>query len=305
MGIDTLIGSTPDKPLRCSKLGEITKCTMRLFLMSQLGTSDDEDEGGEAAQTGSLTHVGVAEFHKLQQSSLDERKRKAWEAINASLTKFPLASPDDVRLNITPYMNDPRNINARCIAVEEELHFALPPHPIDESKLPIYVKGTLDQLRLHDNGIPYVYDLKTGKRTGWEMVHMYLIQTCAYTYGVREIAKGEGYLVRDDKKVGIHQKSEHAKLWSTAQPGPIIRSMGYRVRGACTNTSSPDGVLWPCPIEWDLVEDVLDYVRLTVALYRNGDFQFGPGGWCSYCEFGGIASCSQQYQRIQLKLRGS
>lgn len=300
-----MLGSSPDNPLRCSKLGEIAKCTMRLYLLSQLPDFVDE-EGGEAAQTGSLTHEGVAAFHKTQNKSLEERKRAAWEAINAARKKFPLADENETRLFITPYMDDARNINANCIAVEEEIHFTLSPHEIDESQLPIYVKGTLDQLRLI-NGQAYVYDLKTGKRSGWEMIHDYAIQMAAYTYGVREIGHGKGQIIIDGKKAtpdisitnhpSFPNIKTHWNLWQNAKPGKIIRNHGYRTR---TKTgTSPDGVFWELPFTIKELSDMLDGVRLAVALYRNGFVNYGPGGWCSWCEFGGLTGCTQRYNELQ------
>jgi hypothetical protein len=295
------IGADPAKPLRCSKLGEFAKCTMRLYLVSEL-LSEREDEGGAAAQNGSLTHVGVAEFHRLQAKSLAERKKAAWDAILASQAKFPLSDETEVRLFITPYMDDPRNINANVIAVEQEIRFNLPPHELDETGLPIYCKGTLDQLRLINN-VAYVYDLKTGKRTGIEMIHDYATQMAAYTHAVREVGRGRATLHFDNGSIcRATDDGEDWRQWQNAEPGCIIRNYGYRVRGA--NLPSPDGVFYQPPFDSTMLDDIMDAVRLNIALVRNGYVNFGPGGWCSYCEFGGLTGCVHQFkQLLELKRR--
>ena len=75
-----------DNPIRCSKLADIVKCSMRVFM---LGFNAEDDEGPEAAQTGSLTHVGVAEFHRQVKQTLNIRKGAALEAIKNAAPTFP------------------------------------------------------------------------------------------------------------------------------------------------------------------------------------------------------------------------
>lgn len=267
-----------DNPIRCSKLAALAKCSARVYMLLQMA-DDSDDEGGPSAQTGSLTHAGVAVFHQTQ-GELKKRKDAAWKAIALAAGKFPQAEEQEVRLFITPYMDDPRNIDAQFYqvdgkpAVELKVDFTLPPHELDPTGELIYVEGTADQVRL-DNNIPKIDDLKTGKKTGWEMVHDYATQIAAYTYGMR-------------------QKYKIPNL----QPGRIIRNYGYRVRGATALTKSPDGVFWAMPFKWDDVETILETVRFQVAMMRMGHYFFNPGPHCTYCEFGGLAMCQEQHRKL-------
>lgn len=268
---------TKSNPIRCSKLSAIVRCSMRIYLL--MIYENDDSEGGPAAQIGSLTHAGVAEFHRVN-GPLLKRKKAAWDAIKAHAGMFPLADETEVRLFLTPYMEDPRNIHAEFCTdaaglplIEYEVKFTLPPHELDVSQEPIYVEGHLDQVR-KVNSIPTVCDYKTGKKTGWEMIHDHALQIAAYTYGVRE-------------HIGL----------KTAQPGPIIRGYGYRSKDAIGD--SPDGVFFNNPLRWNDVEELLSLVRLHVALLRNGHVHYGPGPHCTFCEFGGLTGCTDHYKKTQ------
>lgn len=262
-------------PLRCSQLASIPRCSGRIWLLDYLDCRDSE--GGEAAQNGSLTHCGVAEFHKTE-GRLDTRVKAAWDAIAANRAKFPLADTNEVKLFLTPYVADPRNIDAVFarmpdgkLAVEQQVDFSLAPHELDPTGLPIYIQGTFDQVRLTERGIPYVCDLKTGKISGLQMIHDYSVQLAAYTYGARQI-------------------------WVNAIPGKIIRAHGYRVRDAVL--PSPNGVFWTLPFDYSDIDILLENVRLHVALVRMGNVQFNPGPHCTYCEFGGLTGCLPRIKSI-------
>lgn len=269
-------------PLRCSRLASIGKCPLRVFILEFLDSEDDE--GGPAAQSGSLTHAGVAAFHQTP-GKVDARVAAAWNAVAAMRGKFPLAEPDEVRLFLTPYMADPRNINAKFAvipkgfpragepAVEYPIEFKLEPHALDPIKAPIHVQGTLDQIRIDANGFHEVHDLKTGKPTAWSMIHDYAIQQAAYTHGAMAIFP-------------------HAK-WR----GPkIIRNYAYRERGA--DLPSPSGALLGMGFNTEAIADLLDGVRLEVALIRMGEIKVSPGSHCSYCELGGLVGCLPRIRAI-------
>jgi hypothetical protein len=266
--------ATKEFPLRCSKLDEVVKCAMRIRMLAPY----EDDEGGAAAQNGSLIHVGAAAFHK-EASSLHHKKKAAWDAIAAHAAKFPLHEEAEVRLGITPYMDDPRNIEAEFElingdpAIEVAVQFQLPPHPLDTTEQPIYVTGTMDQLR-REKGMKRVWDIKSGKKTGWEMLHLHAIQISAYTHGARTFLN-----------IG------------DCEPGGFIRTMGYRTRAAA-GVSSPDGVFFNCPYDYNFGMILLENVRLNVALYRMGYIEFGPGPHCTYCEHGGLGGCSHTYTNL-------
>jgi len=264
-----------ENPIRCSRLASIPRCSGRIFMLEFLDSEDGE--GGEAAQTGSLVHAGVAEFHRTE-GRLDTRKKAAWDAIAANREKFPLADETETRLFITPYMDDPRNINAEFArlpdgtkAIELGVDFSIAPHELDPIKQPIFIQGTYDQIRIGHWGVPSVYDLKCGKPSGWQMIHDYAIQIAAYTYGAKQ-------------------------FWSNIQVGKIIRAYGYRQRDAVL--PSPDGVMLALPYSVDDIDILLDNIRLHVALVRMGDVQLNPGSHCSYCEHGGLSGCVPRLKAI-------
>lgn len=234
--------------------------------------SDELDEGGPAAQTGSAVHEGVAQFHRMTGDTLANRRKGAWDAIAAAMNKFPLADETEVRLYITPYMNDPRNIDANLVAIEMQVDFTLDPHPLDSTGELIYVQGTLDQVRAH-GGLNKVWDLKTGKKTGWELIHDHAIQVAAYTVGARQ---------------GLN--------CPTIEPGGIIAANGYRKR--TVDSQSPDGVFYSMPYQGHDIPLILEAVQFVVANIRNGHANFGPGPHCTYCEYKGLAGCLNHYKSL-------
>lgn len=263
-----------NNPIRCSKLAAMVKCRMRIYLLDSINNEDDE--GGPAAQNGSVTHAGIEAYHK-NKGTLAERKKAAWDAIASASKKFPLADQNEVRLFITPYMDDPRNINAQFLVngrgelcIEQEVTFTLQPHPLDPTGEPIHLLGHIDQIRLQQ-GQSKVWDYKSGKKTGWEMLHDYAIQLACYTYGASDIGLG------------------------TIHPGGIIRGHGYRTRNV--ESVSPDGVFWACPYTREDLLSVLEESTLAVALYRMGEITYGPGPHCTYCEFGGLSGCISEFKK--------
>lgn len=285
---------TKEHPLRCSRLHLLVKCSMQQFL-----TDESEDEGGPAAQTGSVVHAGIAEFHRNKDKPLDIRIKKGWDAIAKAMVEFPEAEESEVRLFFTPYVKDHRNINLDIpqwidgeLAIEKQIDFTLPPHEIDETGSLIHIQGTFDYIAIED-GIPTLHDIKTGKRTLWEMIHDYAFQICAYTFGINQMCMQQS-------------KKDSNVLFDRIKPGKIIRVMGYRTKSKNIFDTSPDGVYISLPYrnmkhcEW-----LLETVRLNVALYRNGYINFGPGYWCTYCPQQGLSGCIDAYEQhlIQLEKR--
>jgi hypothetical protein len=244
--------------LRPSSLDKLVKCPVWSLLMVWA----DEDAGGPAAQTGSLTHEAVAAFHR---EAVESKKAQAGlDALSAGLPRFPLADPADARRHYALYAADPRNLTADVLAVELAVTLSLPPHPTDPTGRPVVVRGTLDQLRRVDGRV-VVDDLKTGQPSGWEMVHSYAFQMAAYTLAAR------------------------ANGFPEAAPGRIIRTWGYRARAAVL--PSPDGVFWHLPLTVARCEALMERVRLEVARVRAGEVHFGPGVHCTFCPHGGLDRC--------------
>lgn len=259
----TTIG-TEENFLRPSKLDRLVVCTMQHALDLEI---DEEDVSGPAADTGSLVHSAVAEFH--MSPSVDEGIARAWAALTANAHKFPLSDSNEARLFLKPYLEDPRNLRAKVHAIERLVKLTLPPHEIDPTGQPVVIQGTLDQIR-EEFGQLWVFDLKTGKPTGFDMIHAHTYQQAAYTLA----AAAEGFPV-----VG-------AKL---------IRNWSYRHRGAAL--PSPEGVFLEMPFDLETAGILLDRVRVAVANLRAGKIEFGPGHACTFCRHGGLAACLPEARR--------
>jgi RecB family exonuclease len=248
--------------LRPSQLGLLVRCPLRRVLEYLLA---EDDEGGRPAQTGSLTHAAVAAFHQHQDKKLDRRVQAAMEALAANAALFPLADPDDARIFTKHYVADPRNREARLAAIERRVDLKLPPHPLDPTRKPIWVKGTLDQIRVHKDGTHHLYDLKTGAPSGAVMLGDYAYQCAAYCLAAR------------------------ASGFPNCETGYLIRAAAYRQQNA--RLPSPEGVFWKVPFDHRRAVMLMDSVRLTVALIRSGEVMVGPGVHCSYCPLGGLDGC--------------
>ena len=120
--------ATPAWPLRPSSLGKFLRCPMSVIL------DDGGDGGGNAgAQTGSLVHVGVEQFHR----TLNDEE--GLRALLAARPLFPLGRPADAERWYRAYVADPANKAATVTHVETKVEGYI----LGD----VYVAGTLDQLR--------------------------------------------------------------------------------------------------------------------------------------------------------------
>jgi len=275
----TILQSFPDFetakfPLRPSSLKKIANCNVSA-IMEAIG--EIIDEGNAGANTGSVTHEAVAAFHKEQQKALKEQAGIA--AIAASLPKFPLADRRSAEIYFEHYAKDPRNINAVLatrtvpvgslrqleVALELPVKLVLPPHSMDETKEPIHITGTLDQIR-NDNGTLNVYDYKTGETSGFAMINDYAYQLAAYMLA----AKYSGWDVTGAK---------------------LIRGYTYRERARAAELPSPPYVFLDMGLTLKTAEILMDRLRREVMLIRRGIIDFGTGPHCGYCKMKSHANC--------------
>jgi RecB family exonuclease len=224
----------------------------------------DPDASGVAAQTGSLTHVGIQAWHDHHQD-LEEALR----AMRTAAPKFPVAEPAEAQRNVLLYSKDPRNQAAKVVAIEHPIALRIPDPTGD-----IVIKGTLDQIREDADGVWRVYDVKTGgnQKSADDMIYEAAMQLAAYVVGAA------------------------VEFGRPVEPGAIIWTQGYRRRGIDPATSPP-GVFLPLAFSLTQAEALLDGVRHLVAAVRRGEPTFGPGSWCNFCPAGGLRSCLRLYQR--------
>lgn len=242
-----------DPPLRSSSLPYLIKCPARAML---LYTDLISDEGGKAAQTGSLVHLGVEAFHQGRKKSTCEKRIRTSK-------EFPEGDRDEAIRHFDAYVRDPRN-QTTPVKVEEKIELTL--DPPDGSDLPIRVFGTLDQIR-EVNGEWYLFDVKTGKVQGWDMVNDYAYQVAAYCVGATKT------------------------FGRPVHPGALIRTQGYFKRGQFPPETEPDGVFFEIPWKLDQCYTLLEMVRRQVGLIRQGHPTIGPGAHCNWCPAGGIGGC--------------
>lgn len=284
--------ASKDSPIRASYLSWIAKCTIKPALDM---CTDEPDVGGVAAQNGSAVHVGIAEFHRQMAAGRTSLQATdaAMDAVIQSLQQFPLADLTECRLFLHPYCADPTNILAQIdtipngydggghpdavrlkpgdLALEVPIRFTLAPHDLDPTKEPIYIMGTLDQIR-RQHGRSQVWDAKTGAGSGLQMIHDYAYQLAAYTLGARACG------------------------WVDADPGGVIRVKRYREKNA--ELPEPSGVFWSMPFGREYCETVLDTIRLNIALIRAGKVGYCAGSHCTYCPYRGLDGCLSRTETV-------
>lgn len=261
-------GKDGDRFLRPSSLDWLVRCSMRYALSSLDGI--DDDSPGTATHTGSLIHAGIEAFHaEVLRTDVEKGIDAAMNAIRVRGPEFPLHDPDDVRISVKHYITDPRNQRAEIVLLEKKLAMSMDPHPSDPTGLPIILQGTSDQVRLM-YGMNYLYDVKSGKPEERKMKYDHIYQLCTYWL----LAETNGYPI--------------SKAY-------IIRTQAYRTRGA--SLPEPQGVFLEVPLSPRRVHLYMERVRYAVAQVRQGIIDFGPGEYCNYCPFNGLANCTNEVGR--------
>jgi hypothetical protein len=254
-------------PLRPSQSKKLRQCGVMVIMESIAATSD---EGGAAAQIGSVTHEAIAAFHREQNNAL--KTEAGFVALAAALPKFPLADRRQAEIYFEHYQADPRNRWAEFarssdgqLAIEMPVRLELPPHKLDHTGEKVVIEGRLDQIRVIDKQL-CVCDYKTGQSTIFQMMHDYAYQLACYWHA----AVSMGYDVREAK---------------------IIRGYTYRMRDKTAELPSPSGVFITMPFSYKGATLLLDGLRREVAMIRRGEVEFGPGSHCSWCAYNGLDNC--------------
>lgn len=262
----TFIG-TEEFPLRASSLQMLVRCPLRALLMlAQMA----EDQSGPAADTGSTVHGGVASWHKTQDAEEALRVMRS-----LAMAEHPLADIEDAESQFLAYALDPRNKNAKLALVEQKVSFDLAPATWDSTGKPIRIIGTLDQGRIGLDGVVEVWDVKTSKKGGAQLLNEHAIQVAAYVIGME-----------------LHLKRP-------CRPGGIIRTRTYQKRGVDPR-SSPDEVFWELAWKRSHCDRLMDGVRNAVAMVRRGEVFPGPGEWCTWCPARGLDFCLPMYEEVRV-----
>lgn len=192
---------------------------------------------------------------------------------------FPQADFEQAEKYLAAYTADPRNAPEEVLAVEVKVQCSLPPHPYDPTGKPVYLSGTLDQIRKG----PSVWDYKTGEYQGPEMLSHFLPQLAGYALA-------------------------GASIYPGLSAGGIIRGRGYhrrRIKGQAPidPADAPPGIFFEAGMNQETCEVILAYVRFVVAGIRRGEVLLGPGDYCvRQCPFGGVGSCEPLARGLSLKV---
>lgn len=258
---DHKLFGTEQHPLRMSQLPRLAGCTVREFLQFM---GDLTDESGPAADTGSMVHGMIAAWHL---SGFDPSH--AARAVAALQAQFPLADPETAAAHFAGYANDPRNRVELFGRPETPVRLRV---PMGDGQPDVVVNGTLDQLRVGEDGVLEVWDVKTGKPSGLSMLDSYALQLAGYALGAAQT------LGRD------------------VRLGGIVRTVGYLARGVSRNPS-PDGVFYHVPWGPQVALLLLDTVKRAVRQVRAGEADFAPGYGCQVCPARGFQNCLPLLQK--------
>lgn len=258
-----------EQPIHASMLPELINCNWKVAVAFLVETVR---ESNEAADTGSAMHIAVAEWHR------EGKVDAAIEAMRSKLDRYKKANLDEAAKLFRLYSRDPRNKEASFAEyqgqklIEKQIEFVLQPAKNDPTQAPIHIVGTLDQVRLDPLGKPRVWDLKTSKRPGWDLMNMYLYQLAAYSLGA-------------------------SKLLSTpVNLGGLITPRHYKG----DPESLPLGVFWNYPHKFDDLASIIQGVRLAVAQIRAGEFHISPGSHCHYCPLETTNDCISVLQSVSV-----
>lgn len=258
MSLASCYAASPETPLRISSLSSTVRCPG--FLVSRLV----EDNAGKAAQNGSAVGRVCQLWHEGW--VLEEAIRKAQQEGD----EWPQADWDTVRLWAAAYCADPRNgpsseygavVRGSC---ERVVTLCLPPDPEDPTRQPVYFRGHVDQIR-ERNGQLYVWDIKSGRGSGEELLAEYAWQLAAYSLACTQTM---GRLVL---------------------PGGIIRLRAYDRHG-----SSAPGVFWETPWTPEDVASMLSSALHEIGVIRSGKIPLRPGLHCAWCPSSPFWSCHQR-----------
>jgi len=212
-------------PLRPSSLGKLLECPMSVAL-------DLISDSNGGAQTGSVLHAGVEQFHR----TLNEEE--GLRALIEAAKSFPLAAVAKAQGWYEKYVADAKNREAQVTHLE---------HPVSVWYNGVYIAGTLDQLRFED-GVYRVWDVKSGTYLKPEgMRKAYAAQQAAYVLAAR------------------------ATLGLDVRPGGIIRVHGYDMKRGEVFVEMNEKTVADCEALLAPVVPIVRAVRAGARDFRPSD----------------------------------
>lgn len=235
-----------------------------------LRASGADDGGSKAADTGSAVGRVIQLWHQGGEGAgaLEEAMQRA---VREAPEAFPQADLDEARTWALMYAADPRNRGVVLPdSCEQEVRLALPAAPEDPTGAPVEFVGHMDQVR-RVQGQLRVWDLKSGKGGGLELLYTHAWQLAAYA-----LAATEAYN-------------------QPVLPGGVIRLRGYTAK-----TSPPEAnAHFDAPWSLEACRTMLATAVQHVAWLRLGLIHLQPGIHCQWCPGGGPANCGERIDRVR------
>ena len=251
---------------RASSLATLASCPGLFYAQGEGGM------GGRSAAANTGSAVGRAIELAHAGALLDDALR----SVTAEAPeRWPAADLEQVAKWAFAYCCDPRNgphspygtvVPGSC---EREVECDLPASPGDPSGEPFRVVGHLDQLRRDPQGRLRVWDVKSGRPGGQELVLQYAWQLAAYAL------------------------ASTATVGETVLPGGIIRLRGYDkvpyMDPAAREHAEVAAVFYPVQWSLDDCRNMLLSAAGELGRVRAGYIHLRPGLHCLYCPVGGAA----------------
>lgn len=227
-----------------------------------------EDDAGEAAHTGTAVGRMIELYHAgLDLSKAIARADAEKGTGEGSAHDYPLADIPQASAWVEAYAADPRNPREIIWpgSCEREVHLTLPADPDDETGEPVVLIGHIDQVRRDRGGRWRLWDVKSGRAGGVQMLYEYAWQLMAYALACSNTF-GEPIL-----------------------PGGVIRVRGYE--GRVKKPSGTEDVFFEAPWTLDDCREAMAGVAWYVGRIRAGLIPLRPGVHCMWCPAGAPHLC--------------
>lgn len=240
------------------------------------------DTAGAAAHSGSAVGRLIELWHRSGEDNADFDSLVAQVRTEVP-NRWPLARMDDVLRWALSYCGDPRNSGTVLVdSLEREVEYSLPAagelYPYGSGTnppKPLLLRGHLDQVRRESDGVLRVWDVKSGRPDGIDMLYDYALQLAAYAVAATE-SYGEPVL-----------------------PGGIIRLRGYH-KGRRSQWDGLDEApaFFHAPWTLEQARGMLDTIAAHHALLARGVILRQPGSHCSYCPGESPALCGEKLAEL-------
>lgn len=300
-------------------------CCVGFFMFNDKRFEMDDREGGEAAQTGTAAGFMIEQYHlgcdareAMERAQLAKDQPDAREGGRHA---FPRADMTLAERMFKGYADDPRNDRelVRADSLEARVKVLLKPDSRDPTGMPIHIRGHLDQVRWSPAMKRWeLWDVKSGKPGGLQMLFEHCWQLCAYSLGAtalfgEPVHPGGIIRVRGYKSAGpscVLCGSSRAKL----EDGPVVggtptlacknkKGCVKRVAEKTDAPSVPGGmeaddeearVFFHAPWELSQCEEILSTVAYKIGQLRAGLVPLTPGNYCQWCAAAGIQNCGRR-----------